>query len=82
MAAAMGVWKEGDLRGEAPARLADEVEKVFLGLGMPIRLSQLGIPKESLACILDNSMKNYNSDPKREFIREKGLLGEVLEATW
>jgi len=82
IAAALGVWKEGDAVAEAPERAATELERIFTGLGMPIRLSQTKIPKESLAFILDNSMKNFNADPKREFVREKDMLRGVLEAAW
>jgi alcohol dehydrogenase class IV len=82
MAAALGVWQEGDAVDAAPERLAAELERIFTGLGMPTRLSHIDIPRSSKAYILDNSMKNFNSDPKREFIREKGMLGEVLESTW
>ena len=82
MAAALGVWQEGDAVDTAPERLAAELERIFSGLGMPTRLSHIDIPHSSKAYILDNSMKNFNADPKREFIREKDLLGEVLESTW
>jgi alcohol dehydrogenase class IV len=82
IASALAVWREGDPVAEAPERAATELERIFSGLGMPIRLSQTKILKESLAFILDNSMKNFNADPKREFIREKDMLGAVLEATW
>jgi hypothetical protein len=47
-----------------------------------MRVSALGIPRESLATILNNSMRNFNADPKREFIREKDFLGEVLQSCW
>jgi hypothetical protein len=49
---------------------------------MPVRLSQLGIPRDGLARVLEHSLKNFNADPKREFVRERDLLGRVLESTW
>ena len=49
---------------------------------MPTRVSQLGIPRESLPHILERSLKNFNADPKREFVRERALLLEVLQLTW
>jgi len=61
---------------------ATELERIFTGPGIPIRLSQTKMLKESLPFILDNSMKNFNADPKREFICEKDMLGAVLEANW
>jgi len=82
MARALGVWRDGDPVADAPLRAADELEKRFLALGMPVRLSQLNIPRSSADDILANSLKNFNSDPKREFIRERDLLRHVLDATW
>jgi hypothetical protein len=49
---------------------------------MPVRLSQLGIPRESLAVVLENSLKNFNADPRREFLRERDTLRAALEAAW
>lgn len=82
MAAALGVWKPGDPVAEAPLRAADEMERQFAAMGMPTRISQLNIPRASLEIILENSMKNFNSDPKREFLKERALLQKALEAAW
>jgi len=82
MAAALGVWKQGDPVSDAPLRAADEMERQFAAMGMPTRISQLGIPSSSLDIILENSMKNFNSDPKREFLKERALLQQALEAAW
>ena len=82
IAKALGAWREGDAVDEAPARAAAALEKTFTSVGMPIRLSQLNIPRESLETILERSLKNFNSDPKREFIRERDLLSDVLQSTW
>lgn len=82
MARALGAWREGDAIEAAPERAAAALEKVFDSIGMPTRVSKLGIPRESLDSILEHSLKNFNADPKREFVRERELLREVLEATW
>jgi alcohol dehydrogenase class IV len=82
IAQALGAWREGDAVAEAPERAAAALEKTLASVGMPIRLSQLGIPQESLATILERSLKNFNADPKREFIRERDLLWDVLQSTW
>jgi alcohol dehydrogenase class IV len=66
----------------APQAAADALEAVFAGVGMPVRLSQLAIPREGLGRILEHSLKNFNADPKREFVRERELLGRVLEGAW
>jgi alcohol dehydrogenase class IV len=82
MAQALEVWREGDPVDEAPERTAAALERIFQSIGSPTRVSQLGIPRESLAVILENSLKNFNADPKREFVRERELLRDVLESTW
>jgi alcohol dehydrogenase class IV len=82
IARALGVWKDGDPVADAPFRAADELEKVFASIGMPTNLSQLDIPRASAEKILASSLKNFNADPKQEFVKEKDLLREVLDATW
>ena len=66
----------------APVKAAAEIERILKAAGAPLRVSELGIPRDSLSTILDNSMRNFNADPKREFIREKDFLGEVLQSCW
>jgi alcohol dehydrogenase class IV len=58
------------------------MEAVFRSLGMPTRLSELGIAREGLAQVLELSLMNFNADPKREFVRERELLGEILQSAW
>ena len=68
--------------GDAPERAAAAFERIFGSVGLPTRVSQLGIPRDSMERVLTHSLKNFNADPKREFLREKELLREVLESTW
>jgi alcohol dehydrogenase class IV len=82
IAQGLGVWVEADGMASAPEKAAAEIERVLQQAGAPMRVSALGIPRESLATILNNSMRNFNADPKREFIREKDFLGEVLQSCW
>ena len=67
---------------DAPARIADRMEVVFRSLGMPTRLSELGIARDGLPRVLELSLTNFNADPKREFVRERELLGEILQSAW
>ena len=78
--AALGMG--GVAASDAPARIADRMDTVFRSLGMPTRLSELGIARERLPQVLELSLTNFNADPKREFVRESGTLREVLEAAW
>ena len=82
MAEALGVWKQGDPVGEAHLRAADELRKIFDNLGMPKNLGEINIPKDAAPTLLETSLKNFNADPKREFVKERELLGKVLEACW
>jgi alcohol dehydrogenase class IV len=66
----------------AHERAADAVERAFAQAGMPTRLRELDIPRDSLATVLENSLRNFNADPKREFLRERDALRAALEAAW
>jgi alcohol dehydrogenase class IV len=80
IAAALGM--AGIAVKDAPGRIADRMDAVFRSLGMPTRLSELRIARERLPQVLELSLANFNADPKREFLRERGLLEEVLAAAW
>src|SRR5688500_3345802 len=70
IAKALDAWDEGDAPDQAPERAAAALEKIFTSVRLPTRLSQLRIPRESLAIVLERSLKNFNADPAREFVRE------------
>ena len=82
IAQALDAWRDGDPVAEAPERAAAALERAFQAIGMPTRLSQLDFPRASLPVVLENSLKNFNADPKREFVRERDLLAAVLESAW
>ena len=82
IARALGVWKEGDPAADAPFRAADQLEKVFASIGMPINLAPLDVPQSSIDAILEPSLTNFNADPKQEFVKERDLLREVLKSAW
>jgi alcohol dehydrogenase class IV len=82
IARALDAWSEADSLDTAPEKAAAALEQLFQSAGMPVRLGQLNIPRESLPLILERSLKNFNADPRREFVRERGMLLETLEAAW
>jgi len=82
MARALDVWEEGAPPDEAPLRVADALDAVLHSLDMPTRLSALGITRAKLPGVIEHSLRNFNADPKREFVRERDLLSHVLEAAW
>lgn len=79
---AAGLGMDGVAPAKAPGRIADKVDEVFRSLGMPTRLSELGIARETLPQVLELSLRNFNADPRREFVRERELLGEILQSAW
>lgn len=82
IAQALGVWRDGDAIDAAPAQAAAELERVFGSVGMPVRVSALGIPRDALPQIVERSLKNFNADPKREFVRERDMLLALIQACW
>lgn len=82
IALALGVCGEGEAPAAALSKAADALEELFRSAGMPVRLSELAIPRASLPVIVERSLKNFNADPKREFVRERDLLLEVIESAW
>lgn len=66
----------------AHERAAEAVESAFTQAGMPVKLRELNIPRDSLLTVLENSLKNFNADPKREFLHEQTALMAALEAAW
>ncbi len=82
IAQGLGVWQESDGLASAPEKAAAELERLFQSAGVPVRVSQLPVPRASLPQILENSLKNFNADPQREFVRERDTLMQVLEACW
>jgi len=82
IAEALGAWDGSEPPAEAPDRAADAVEDLFGDMGMPTRVGALNVSKDSVERMLDHALKNFNADPKREFVREREFLREVLLAAW
>ena len=82
IANALEAWDGSEPVEDAPERAAAALEALFMSIGTPTRLSQLDIPRASLPTILEHSLKNFNADPKREFVRERDLLWDVLQSAW
>jgi len=82
MAEALGVWLPGMGESEAPRRAADMLQHYFASLGFASRLRDLGVPEEGMPLIVQDSMKNFNSDPKREFLEHRDELLDVARACW
>lgn len=82
IAQALAVWEETQPVEEAPLRAADALDALFRDIGMPTRVADLGVSQDSAARIIEHALKNFNADPKREFVRERDLLKNILLAAW
>jgi alcohol dehydrogenase class IV len=79
---AAGLGLLGTAPAAAPQRIAEKMEEGFRSLGMPTRLSELGVARERLPLVLEHSLANFNADPMRDFVRERDLLAALLQAAW
>jgi alcohol dehydrogenase class IV len=79
---ARGLGLDGVAPAAAPGRVAEKMEEGFRSLGMPTRLSALGIERGRLAEVLEHSLRNFNADPKRDFVKERDNLAAILEEAW
>jgi alcohol dehydrogenase class IV len=82
IAQGLGVWKEGDAIDAAPEKAAAELERLLKSIGAPTRVRDLNIPRDTLPQIVDNSLRNFNADPKREFIKERDMLQALMQDCW
>ena len=82
MAQALGVWRSGMSEAEAPARAADCLAEFLTKIGMPGGLRDLQVPEEGLPLIVEDSMKNFNADPKREFLEHRDELHRLIKTCW
>lgn len=82
IAQALDAWNERAPLESAPQRAADAVDALFRDLGMPTRVGALDVPPENAERMLEHALKNFNADPRREFLRERDVLKDVLLAAW
>jgi alcohol dehydrogenase class IV len=63
-------------------QLADAVQSYFKSLGYATHLREVGVTQDRLAEVVEFSTKNFNADPKREFLSERERLLKTLEMAW
>ncbi len=62
VAAALEVWRDGMDGRQAALVVADTLEALYGRIGMPVRLRQLGIPREDFDSIAGETVKNFNAN--------------------
>jgi alcohol dehydrogenase class IV len=63
-AAAQIVAEALGLRGKGPLRqaIADELDRLYRSVGMPVRLGELNIPRSAIPLIAGQTVKNFNAN--------------------
>lgn len=61
-AEALGCWRAGMSADEAQEAIALAYEQLMRDVGMPTRLSELGIPREDIPAVACETVKNFNAD--------------------
>lgn len=82
IARALGAWDDSQPLEQAPGCAAEAIEALFREIGMPTRVRELAVPQESVERLMEHALRNFNADPRREFMRERDLLRDVLLAAW
>ncbi len=62
VAGALGVFREGMDGRAAALAVADALEALYARAGMPVRLRDLGIPRDELAAVARETVKNFNAN--------------------
>jgi alcohol dehydrogenase class IV len=62
VAEALQVWRDGMNARAAAHTVADMLEALYTRVGVPIRLRQLQIPRDDLAGIANETVKNFNAN--------------------
>ena len=77
-AQAMGVKKEGMDDRQAAAAAADAIEALFKGLGLPVRLSEVGVPDDGIDLIAADAMTDFGLHRNVRKIQNVGELKGIL----
>ena len=63
--------------------IADELERLYRSVGMPIRLSELNIPRSALPLIAGQTVKNFNANAGVRSDGERSAAApQLLEAAY
>jgi alcohol dehydrogenase class IV len=83
VAEAVGVWRDGMDGRQAASAVADALEDLYGRAGLPIRLRELGIPREDLPLIANRTVKNFNANAGARSAEEQvASAARLLEAAY
>ncbi|MCH9672920.1 MAG: iron-containing alcohol dehydrogenase [Gammaproteobacteria bacterium] len=75
-----------NLEGMTPQSVAEatagELDRLFEQIGMPSRLSQVNVPRDELALLANDTLKNFNANPGMRSDTYVQDMIDLLEAAW
>jgi len=77
----LGLGK-GSSDREAAVKATDFVEEFYRGLGMPVRLRDVGVPKEGIAKIAEDCMGDFYLHQNARKVKSADELLDVLNRMW
>lgn len=79
----LDVWRPRMTASEATHAAADAIESTYRAAGMPVGISELGVPREDFGRIADATLKNFNANQgtRSEAERRQQTI-DLLEAAW
>ena len=82
IAQALGVWDAATRRPQR--RSASRTGSTRLSARSACRRGSRSssIDRAVFPQLIEHSLRNFNADPKREFVREPEMLMQVLDAAW
>lgn len=79
----LDVWRAGMSASEATLAAADAIEATYRAAGMPVSISELGMPREDFGRIADATLKNFNANQGTRSPEERRQRTiDLLEAAW
>ena len=77
-AKAMGIESDGLENGDVAAHAADAIEDLFTQLGLPTRLSEVGVHQDGISQIAEDAMTDFGLHRNVRKIKNVGELTSVL----
>jgi alcohol dehydrogenase class IV len=82
LADALDVWEHGMTASEANAASAGALTDFYSSIGMPARVRDLGIPRNELAAVAGDTIKNFNANAGLRSDEQAARSLALLEAAW
>jgi alcohol dehydrogenase class IV len=82
-AEALDCWQDGMSAAEGQEAIARALEQLLQTMGMPVRVSELNIPREDLPVIAAETVQNFNANPgARSQDQRIAASIALMEAAW